>query len=74
MDGIADSLRLGWDALLLKEDAYERMRVAAEPVGKGLGLIIVVGVIIALLGVIGTALEWASPRTWERSRRSSSAI
>lgn len=60
MDGIADSLRLGWDALLLKEEAYERMRVAAEPVGKGLVLIIVVGVIIALLGVIGTALEWAS--------------
>jgi hypothetical protein len=60
MDGIVGSLRLGWNALLLKEDAYEEMRLADNPVVKGLILIVVVGVIIALVGVVGDVLEWAS--------------
>ena len=60
MDGIGDSLRLGWDALLLKEEAYEKMRVADNPVIKGLILIIVVGVAVALLGLVGSVLEWAT--------------
>lgn len=60
MDGIADSLRLGWDALLLKEEAYERMSIAANPVVKGLILIVIVGVVIALAAFIGDVLEWAS--------------
>jgi hypothetical protein len=60
MDGIVGSLRLGWKALLFKEDAYEEMRTTANPVVKGLILIVVVGVIIALVGLVGTALEWAS--------------
>jgi hypothetical protein len=60
MDGLVGSLRLGWDALLLKEDAYERMRNAANPVVKGLILIIVVGVAVALLAFVGDVLEWAT--------------
>ena len=60
MDGIVDSLRLGWNALLFKEDAYEEMSGSPNPVVKGLVLILVVGVIIAILGLIGTTLEWAS--------------
>jgi hypothetical protein len=60
MDGIVGSLRLGWNALLFKEDAYEEMRAAANPVVKGLILIIVVGIIVALFGLVGTALEIAS--------------
>jgi hypothetical protein len=60
MDGIAGSLRLGWKALLLKEDAYEEMRISDNPVVKGLILIVVVGVVIALLGFVGDLLEWAS--------------
>jgi hypothetical protein len=60
MEGIVGSLRLGWEALLLKEDAYEQMRAAANPVVKGLILIVVVGVIIALLGFVGDVLEWAT--------------
>jgi hypothetical protein len=60
MDGIVGSLRLGWNALLLKEDAYEEMRLSANPVVKGLILIIVVGVVIALCGLVGTAIEVAS--------------
>ena len=60
MDGIVGSLKLGWNALLLKEEAYEEMRAAASPVVKGLILIIVVGVIIALFALVGTAVEIAS--------------
>jgi hypothetical protein len=60
MDGIVGSLRLGWRALLFDKDAYEEMRAAADPVVKGLILVVVVGVIIALVGLVGTALEWAS--------------
>jgi hypothetical protein len=60
MDGIVGSLRLGWDALLLKENAYEKMRADASPVVKGLILIVIVGVVIALLGFVGDLLEWAS--------------
>jgi hypothetical protein len=60
MDGIVGTLRLGWNALIFKEDAYEEMRATDNPVVKGLILIVVVGVVIALLGIVGTALEWAS--------------
>ena len=60
MDGIVGSLRLGWDALLLKEDAYEKMRADASPVIRGLVLIVIVGVAIALFALVGDLLEWAS--------------
>ncbi len=60
MDGLVDSLRLGWQALLLREEAYERMRAAASPVVKGLIFILILGVAIALLGFLGSVLEWAT--------------
>ena len=60
MDGIVGSLRLGWDALLLKEDAYEKMRADASPVVRGLVLIVIVGVAVALFALVGDLLEWAS--------------
>lgn len=60
MDGIVGTLQLGWRALLLKEDAYEEMRVVDSPVVKGLILILIVGVVIALCAFVGDVLEWAS--------------
>ena len=60
MDGIVGSLQLGWNALLLKDEAYEEMRLSDNPVVKGLVLIVIVGVAIALLGVVGDVLEWAT--------------
>jgi hypothetical protein len=60
MDGIVGSLKLGWNALLFKDDAYEKMSVEENPVVKGLILIIIVGVIIALFAFVGDLLEWAS--------------
>lgn len=60
MNSFAGSLRLGWRALLLREEAYEEMRTAGNPVVKGLILIGIVGLVIALLGLVGTTIEWAS--------------
>jgi hypothetical protein len=60
MDGIVGSLRLGWEALLLKEDAYKKMRADASPVVRGLVLIVIVGVAVALFALVGDLLEWAS--------------
>lgn len=60
MDGIAGTLRLGWKALFLKEEAYEEMGADATPVVKGLILILIVGVAVALCALIGDVLEWAT--------------
>jgi hypothetical protein len=60
MDSLAFSLRLGWQALLLRKEAFEKMRAAANPVVTGLMFIIVVGVAVALLGLVGNVLEWAT--------------
>lgn len=47
-------------ALFLRTDAYEDMRGARSPFLTGLIIIVVVGVIIAIAALVGTALEWAS--------------
>lgn len=60
MDSIVASLRLGWNALLFKEEAYEEMSESANPVVKGLILIVVIGLVIALFNLVGTGLEMAS--------------
>lgn len=60
MNGLVGTLRLGWNALLLKDKAYEEMRSDPNPVVKGLILIVVVGLAVALLGFVGNVLEWAS--------------
>ena len=59
MDNIVGTLQLGWKALLFQEEAYEEMRTSASPVVKGLILIVVVGVVIALLALLGDVVEWA---------------
>jgi Yip1 domain len=60
MDGIVGTLKLGWDALLLKEKAYEEMKGSSNPVVRGLIFLLIVGLAIALLNLIGTTLEWAT--------------
>jgi len=47
-------------ALFLRTNTYEEMREARSPFLTGLIIIVVVGVIIALAALVGTALEWAS--------------
>lgn len=60
MEGIVKSVRLGWRALFLKEEAYEEMRATSNPVVKGLIFLVVIGLVVALLNLVGTVLERAS--------------
>lgn len=46
--------------LFLRTDAYEEMREARNPFVEGLFIIVIIGVIIAVAGVVGNTLEWAS--------------
>ena len=50
---------LGLGALFLKEEIFEKMRQDSGRVTKGLILILFVGVIVALVALIGNVLEWA---------------
>ncbi|MBL7198810.1 MAG: YIP1 family protein [Anaerolineae bacterium] len=49
-----------WAALFLEEMPYADMRERADAVLRGLGLVVLVGVIVAVLGLVGTTLEWAT--------------
>ncbi len=49
-----------WEALFLSETPYADMRAHPNPVRRGLGTILLIAVIAALVGLIGTALEWAT--------------
>jgi len=49
-----------WRALLLQPSAYEEMREDDNPFVEGLYLIAVVGVVVALFGLVGTLVEWGS--------------
>lgn len=60
MDQVSRFAGLLAPALFLRTDAYEEMREARNPFVAGLVIIVIVGVVIALAGLVGTGLEWAS--------------
>jgi hypothetical protein len=53
-------IRLAWEALFLSEEPYAEMRESANPAVRGLGLIALIAVAVALVGLVGTTLEWAT--------------
>jgi hypothetical protein len=53
-------IRLAWEALFLSEEPYAEMRGGSKPALRGLGLVALVAVAVALAGLVGTALEWAT--------------
>jgi len=53
-----DTIRLAWGSLFLGESPYEEMR--GQSVMRGLLLIVLVALVVALLGLVGTTLEWAT--------------
>lgn len=55
-----DLLQLVWEALFLSDAPYTRMRDGPQPVLRGLLIVVLIAVVVALLGVIGATLEWAS--------------
>ena len=53
-------IRLAWEALFLSEAPYAEMRDSSNTVPRGLAIIVMVGVAVALVGLVGTTLEWAT--------------
>lgn len=53
-------IRLAWEALFLREEPYAHMRDDANPVVRGLILVLLVAAAVALVGLVGTTLEWAT--------------
>lgn len=53
-------IRLAWEALFLSETPYAQMRDGPKPVPRGLLFVVLLAIILALVGLVGTTLEWAS--------------
>ena len=60
MQAITRSFGLLWDALFLQRDAYERMRDDNNPFVEGIFMLVLLGLLLAVAGIIGTTLQWAS--------------
>lgn len=60
MQTVSQSFSLLWDALFLQSRAYAAMRDNKSPVKKGLIILIILGLALAVAGIISTTLEWAS--------------
>ena len=55
-----DSIRSVVQAFFLDETPYAEMREAASPILRGLGIVVVIAVAVALFGLVGTTMEWAT--------------
>lgn len=60
MQTITQSFGLLWHALFLDNRAYETLRDDKSPVKRGLVILVILGLALALAGIIGTTLEWAT--------------
>jgi hypothetical protein len=57
---VQDYFKLTIDGLLLRPRAYEQMAEERQPFQRGLILIILIGVVVAVVGIVGTVLEAAT--------------
>jgi hypothetical protein len=55
-----ETIRLAWEALFLSETPYAEMRDVSNPVPRGLVIVVLIAVAVALAGLVGTTLEWAT--------------
>jgi len=56
-------IRHVWEALFLNDEPFAEMCDRPQPALRGLSIVVVVAVAVALVGLVGTTLEWAtSPR------------
>ncbi len=60
MNVLSEYWNLGLGALFLKEETYQKMRDEANPIVKGLILILLVAVVVAFAAVVGKMLEWST--------------
>jgi hypothetical protein len=57
---ISESIGLLWEALFLQPQPYIAMRDRKNPAGKGVVILILLGLIVALASYIGSLLTWAT--------------
>ena len=62
-------IRLAWEALFLREEPYAEIHEGPNPALRGLGLIALIAVAVALVGLVGTTLEWATTPNMEDIQR-----
>lgn len=60
MQAIIRDVRMLWNALFLRTDAYEEMRRDNNPFVEGVFILAVLGLLLGLAGTVGAALEWAA--------------
>lgn len=60
MGVITETVSLFWEALFLRPDPYATMRDKESPASKGFLLLVVLGLLLAAAGFIGSLLAWAS--------------
>jgi hypothetical protein len=60
MQVISENISLLWEALFLRPEPYAVMRDEKSPVSKGMIILIVLGLLLALAAFIGSVLTWAS--------------
>lgn len=60
MQAIVRDVRMVWNALFLRTDAYEEMRRDNNPFVEGVFILAVLGLLLGLAGTAGDALEWAA--------------
>ena len=60
MSVLSEYWNLSMGALFLKEETYQKVREEANPIVKGLVLILLVGVVVALAASVGKVLEWST--------------
>jgi hypothetical protein len=60
MQTVSESLTLLWEALFLQPEPYATMRDQKNPAGKGVVILIILGLVLALAAFIGSLLTWAS--------------
>ena len=53
-------IKLGWEALFLHPAPFINLREDPNPALRGLTLVVLIAVLVALGGLVGTALEWAT--------------
>ena len=60
MKTISQSMGLLWEALFLQPEPYAAMRDRQNPAGKGLVILIILGLVLALAAFVGSIFTWAS--------------
>jgi hypothetical protein len=60
MSVITENIALFWEALFLNPKPYATMRDQKNPVTKGVVLLVILGLALALANLIGSVLTWAS--------------